>query len=335
MDLSHWEEKESSTRIEFVFISQEVLMPLTFGWRIPDFPDDGSDVEAFRAQIFPYLDTLHSHFDAVWVGDHFFPWMDRFDQSTDTIEAWTTLTYVLGRYPRFGGGTIVLSQAYRPPALLAKMALNLQWISGGRFILGVGAGWKENEYRAYGYPFPSAGARIAELDEAVQIIRAMFHDPSPAFQGETYHIEGAYGTPRTAPPPLLIGGSGRKKTLRVVAKYADMLNFANCSTETYRELLGVLEEHCHAVGRDFGEIRRTYAAECAAIAPDRAEVERILRESPFGEWDTIAGTPEEMIAQIEQYAALGIEHIILRFPDFPRTTCAERFLRDVLPHVQK
>jgi alkanesulfonate monooxygenase SsuD/methylene tetrahydromethanopterin reductase-like flavin-dependent oxidoreductase (luciferase family) len=310
-------------------------MSVTFGWRIPDFPVDGSSPDAFREQIFPYLDTLHGHFDAVWVGDHFFPWMDRFDQTIDTIEAWTTLTYVLGRYPQFRGGTIVLSQGYRPPALLAKMALNLQWLSNGRLILGIGAGWKENEYKAFGYPFPTAGARIAELDEAVQVIRAMFRDPSPTFHGETYQIETAYGTPRTTPPPLLIGGSGRKKTLRVVAKYADMLNFANCSPENYRELLDVLEEHCHAVGRDITEIGRTYAAECAAIAPDRSEVDRLLRESPFGEWDTIAGTPDEMTRQIEQYTALGVEHIILRFPDFPDTTCAERFIRDVLPNFQK
>ena len=99
-------------------------MPLTFGWRIPDFPVDGAQPDEFKRQIFPYLDTLHGHFDAVWVGDHFFPWMATIDQSVDTIEAWTTLTYMLGMYPKFRGGTIVLSQGYRPPALLAKMALN-------------------------------------------------------------------------------------------------------------------------------------------------------------------------------------------------------------------
>jgi alkanesulfonate monooxygenase SsuD/methylene tetrahydromethanopterin reductase-like flavin-dependent oxidoreductase (luciferase family) len=310
-------------------------MPVTFGWRIPDFPVDGSAPDLFREQIFQNLDTLHGHFDAVWVGDHFFPWMASVDQSIDTIEAWTTLTYALGRYPQFRGGTIVLSQGYRPPALLAKMALNLQWLSGGRFILGIGAGWKDNEYKAFGIPFPSAGARIAELDEAVQVIQAMFRDPAPTFQGKTYRIESAYGTPRAEPPPLLIGGAGRKKTLRVVAKYADMLNFNNVAPDAYRELLDVLEEHCQAVGRNSAEIGRTYASDCAAIAPDRAEVDRLLRESPFGQWDNIAGTADEMIGQIEQFSALGVEHIILRFPDFPGTTCAERFIRDVLPHFQK
>ena len=163
----------------------------------------------------------------------------------------------------------------------------------------------------------------------------MFSEPLPVFHGKTYHIENAFGTPRTAPPPILIGGSGRKKTLRVVAKYADMLNFNNCSAAEYQELLGVLEEHCQAVGRDMKEIGRTYAAECAAIAPERAEVDRMLRESPFGQWNTIAGTPDEMIGQIKQFEDLGVEHIILRFPDYPKTTCAERFIRDVLPHFQK
>jgi len=119
-------------------------MSVTFGWRIPDFPLDGSSAEEFRAQILAYLDAIHGHFETAWVGDHFFPWMESVEQNTSTIEAWTTLTYVLGKYPLLKGGTIVLSQGYRPPALLAKMAANLQWLSGGRFILGIGAGWKEN-----------------------------------------------------------------------------------------------------------------------------------------------------------------------------------------------
>ncbi len=161
-------------------------MAVTFGWRIPDFPVDGSSAEEFRAQIFNYLDVLHGHFETAWVGDHFFPWMDSLDQRTDTIEAMTTLTYVLGKYPRMKGGTIVLSQGYRPPALLAKMAANLQWLSGGRFILGIGAGWKENEYRAYGYDYPSTGTRIAQLEEALQVIRKMWsEDPPPSRESIT------------------------------------------------------------------------------------------------------------------------------------------------------
>jgi alkanesulfonate monooxygenase SsuD/methylene tetrahydromethanopterin reductase-like flavin-dependent oxidoreductase (luciferase family) len=307
-------------------------MTVTFGWRIPDWPADGASAAEFRAQIFNYLDVLHGHFETAWVGDHFFPWMASLDQRTDTIEAWTTITYVLAKYPRMKGGTIVLSQGYRPPALLAKMAADLQWLSGGRFILGIGAGWKENEYLAYGYNYPSTATRIAQLEEALQVIRKMWSADAPSFQGRYYSIQDAYCNPRPDPlPPLLIGGSGRKKMLRLVAQYADMLNFNNCSLEEYRELLGVLGEHCRAVGRNPADIRKTYCSECVAVAPTRSEVERALAESPFGESNTLAGTPEECASEIRAFAGLGVEHFILRFPDFPRTEMAERFIREVLP----
>jgi alkanesulfonate monooxygenase SsuD/methylene tetrahydromethanopterin reductase-like flavin-dependent oxidoreductase (luciferase family) len=309
-------------------------MTVTFGWRIPDFPIDGANATEFRAQIFNYLDVLHGQFETAWVGDHFFPWMESLDQRTDTIEAWTTISYVLAKYPRLKGGTIVLSQGYRPPALLAKMAADLQWLSGGRFILGIGAGWKENEYRAYGYEYPSTATRIAQLEEALQVIRKMWSEDAPSFKGKYYSIQDAYCKPRPDPlPPLLVGGSGRKKMLRLVAQYADMLNFNNCTLEEYQELLGVLDEHCRAVGRNPADIRKTYASECVAVAPTRPEVERSLADSPFRDGDKLAGTPDECAGKIRAFAGLGVEHFMLRFPDFPRTEMAERFIREVLPRI--
>lgn len=307
-------------------------MPLTFGWRIPDFPVDGADAGQFRAQIFDYLDALHGHLETAWAGDHFFPWMDTIDQTEDTIEAFSTLTYILGRYPRLKAGSIVLSQGYRPPALLAKMAANLQWLSGGRFILGIGAGWKENEYHAYGYDFPPPGQRIAQFEEAAQVIRKMWSEDAPAFQGRYYSIQDAYCFPRPDPaPPLLIGGHGRRKTLRVAAKYADMLNFNNVTAAEYRELLGVFEQHCQAVGRNPTEIVKTFSAECAAVASSQSGAERLLAGSPFGQWDMISGTPDEAAARIQAYADLGVRHIILRFPDFPATQALEIFIKEVMP----
>jgi alkanesulfonate monooxygenase SsuD/methylene tetrahydromethanopterin reductase-like flavin-dependent oxidoreductase (luciferase family) len=311
-------------------------MSITFGWRIPDFPVDGADQAAFRAQIFDYLALLEGHFETAWAGDHFFPWLETLDQRTDTIEAWTTLTYVLAKYPRLKGGSIVLSQGYRPPALLAKMAANLQWLSGGRFILGIGAGWKENEYRAYGYDYPAAGQRLDELEEAVQVIKAMWTQPAPTFEGKYYTIQDAYCNPLPdPPPPLLIGGHGRKKTLRLVAKYADWLNFNNCTLEEYADLLGVLADHCQAVGRDPAEIYKTYSSEGVAVAPTRAEVDRLLADSPFRELDLLAGTPDESAGKIQAFVDLGVQHFILRFPDFPATACAELFIKEVMPRFQQ
>jgi alkanesulfonate monooxygenase SsuD/methylene tetrahydromethanopterin reductase-like flavin-dependent oxidoreductase (luciferase family) len=307
-------------------------MNVQFGWRIPDFPVDGSNAETFREQIFQYLDVLHGHFDAAWVGDHFFPWMDTVDQRGDTIEAWTTLTYAMARYPKLRGGTVVLSQGYRPPALLAKMAMDLHWLSGGRLIFGIGAGWKENEYRAYGYDYPSDGTRLAQLAEAVQLIREMWTSAAPRFAGEYYHIENAYANPRPAPlPPLLIGGHGRKKTLRLVAQYADWSNFNNVNPAEFRSLDETLLQHCQAVGRDPGTILRSYSADGLAVAPSEGEVRAMLQDSPFSQYDHLSGTPGQVIDKIRAFADLGARHMILRFVDFPRTEGAELFIKEVLP----
>jgi alkanesulfonate monooxygenase SsuD/methylene tetrahydromethanopterin reductase-like flavin-dependent oxidoreductase (luciferase family) len=307
-------------------------MAVQFGWRIPDFPVDGSDDAAFRDQIFRFLDVLHGHFDAMWVGDHFFPWMDSVDQRTSTIESLTTLTYLMARYPQMRGGTIVLATGYRPPALLAKMAANLQWISGGRFILGIGAGWKDNEYRAYGYDYPRDRVRLAQLEEAAQLIRAMWTQDAPSFSGEHFQIQDAYTFPRPDPlPPLLIGGAGRKVTLRIVAQYADWLNFNNCGTEEYASLLETLHEHCRAVGRDPGSILQTYSADGVSIAPTEEQARQMAQASPFGGAGGISGTPEQVIEQVAAFEQLGARHIILRFTDFPRTEGAELFIREVLP----
>jgi alkanesulfonate monooxygenase SsuD/methylene tetrahydromethanopterin reductase-like flavin-dependent oxidoreductase (luciferase family) len=307
-------------------------MPVTFGWRIPDFPVDGSNQAEFRQQIFDTLALLEPHFEAAWAGDHFFPWMDTIDQRVDTIEALSTLAYVMAKYPGLKCGSIVLSQGYRSPALLAKMAANLQWLSGGRFILGIGAGWKENEYRSYGYDYPPTGERLDQLDEAVQVIRAMWSEDAPAFHGKYYTIQDAYCSPRPdPPPPLLIGGHGRKKTLRLVAKYADWLNFNNCTLEEYADLLRVLAEHCQAVGRDPAQIVKTYSSEGLAVAPTQAGVDRLLAASPFREFDLLAGTPDVSYQKIRAFADLGVEHFIVRFPDFPHPASAELFIQEVMP----
>src|SRR5437868_11966641 len=155
---------------------------VTFGWVIYPVPRGLSDEEMATSQSAGralmrdnerYIEALYPHFDTVWVEDHF-QWDNR-----PVLEAMTTLVYLAGRHEKLKFGNIVLGQSYRSPALIAKMAANLQLMTGGRFILGIGAGWKEDEYRAYGYPYPPAGERIDQLEEAVQIIRAMWAQ-SPA-----------------------------------------------------------------------------------------------------------------------------------------------------------
>jgi alkanesulfonate monooxygenase SsuD/methylene tetrahydromethanopterin reductase-like flavin-dependent oxidoreductase (luciferase family) len=306
---------------------------ITFGWRVPDFPEDRTDPAAFRMQIFNFMDALQSGgLDSAWVGDHFFPWPSEQDQALDTIEAWTTISYLLSRYEKMRMGTIVLSQGYRSPALLAKMAANAQWLSGGRFILGIGAGWKENEYRAYGYDFPPDRVRLDQLEEAVQLIREMWSSPSPTFQGKYYQIKDAYCSPCPhPPPPLLIGGSGPRRTLRIVAKYADWCNLNNAPLEACRTSLDILHQHCQAVGRNYDEIKKTFSCDNVAIANSHAEAEAMRQASFFGNILPFTGTPEEVASIIQCYVDLGITHFILRWVDFPSTKGAELFMKEVMP----
>jgi alkanesulfonate monooxygenase SsuD/methylene tetrahydromethanopterin reductase-like flavin-dependent oxidoreductase (luciferase family) len=309
---------------------------LQFGWRVPDFPVDGSDTLAFRDQIFSYMDALQGGLDSAWVADHFVPWMGSWDQTADTFECLTTLTYLCARYPAFKFGTIVLSQSYRPPALLAKMATVLQTLSGGRFILGIGAGWKEDEYRAYGYDYPAPAVRIHQLEEAVQIIRGMFTQPKTTFHGKYYHVEDVICEPKPfPPPPIMIGGSGRKLTLRVVARYADWWNSVGTSPEEMNAAIEALNGHCQAVGRDPASIVRTFSTDCVSVAGSTAEALRRAQASPFYSASAgLIGTPDEVAAGLQRYIDLGTQHFMLRFVDYPDFAGARLFIEEVLPRFR-
>lgn len=309
---------------------------IKFGIRVPDFPLDGSRGKTFTDQITRFLDRLQGSFDSAWVADHFVPWAEFQDSLTATPECWTTLTYLAARLPELSFGTLVACQSYRNPALLAKMAATLQTFSGGRLILGIGAGWKKDEYLAYGYPYPSRADRLYQLEEAVQIIRKMWREPKATFHGKYYHIEEAICEPKPEPaPPLLVGGGGKKITLRIAAQYADWWNFPGCSTEEYQELLTVLRDHCLKAGRDFDEITKTWGSECVAIAPSRQKAQELHAASPFNQYgQAIVGTPDEVAEQLQPFVNLGVKHFILRFVDFPSTAGAELFAREVAPRFQ-
>ena len=316
---------------------------IQFGWRVPDFPevmlpDPRQRATLLREQIFNYMDTIQDGLDSAWAGDHFFPWpsAEAMDQTLETHEAWTIMTYLAARYPRMTIGSIVLSQSYRPPAFMAKAAAVLQWLSGGRLIFGIGAGWKENEYRAYGYDYPSNPVRLAQLEEYVQILRKMWTEDAPTFKGKYYSIENAYCAPRPNPaPPLLIGGAGPKVTLRIVAQYADMCNLNGFSLDVCRSRLETLRQHCLALGRDYNSIGITYSNDCVAVAPTRAEAERMTEASFFKTSEQrLIGTPDEVAAQLQPLVDLGVTHFILRFVDFPRTEGVRLFMDEVIPRFK-
>ncbi len=303
---------------------------VTFGWVIQPtprgFPDEVMNdpnraAAALREANERTIEATRPHFNAVWAEDHF-QWGDR-----PVIEAITTLSYLAGRHTGMKFGHIVLGQSYRNPALTAKMAANLQLLTGGNFILGIGAGWKEDEYRAYGYPYPSAGTRIDELEEAVQIIRALWTQSQANFQGEYYSIENAECIPHPDPPiPLLIAGGGEKKTLRVVAKYADWWNYNFCTTEEYAHKQEVLAAHCRDVGRDPAEIVHTYYGALSLVA-DPAKAEH------RDEFHVVGGTPDMVADELNRFVQLGVQHFQLRFLDFPRTDGLEMFIERVIPRL--
>lgn len=268
------------------------------------------------------IEIARPYFDTMWAEDHF-QWDDR-----PVVEAITTLAFLAGKHPGLRFGHIVLAQSYRNPALTAKLAANMQLLTKGNFILGIGAGWKEDEYRAYGYPYPSGAQRIDELEEAVQICRAMWIDSPASFEGRYYRIENAHCVPQPNPPiPLLIAGAGEKKTLRVVAKYADWWNAPFMEADRFKRKQEVLARHCQEVGRDPGEIVHSYYA-IVSLSDDPEKVQR--NEDPH----FVAGSPDDVTTELEQYIRLGVKHIQIRFQDFPGSNGLELFINKVLPRLR-
>ncbi|HET9493891.1 MAG TPA: LLM class flavin-dependent oxidoreductase [Chloroflexia bacterium] len=303
---------------------------VTFGWVIYPVPranpaepppDPNAAARALMEANERYIREMQPHFDTVWVEDHF-QWDKR-----PVLEAVTTLSYLAGRHERVRFGHIVLGQSYRSPSLTAKMAANLQLMTGGRYIMGIGAGWKEDEYRAYGYEYPSAGERIDQLEETVQIMRAMWTESPATFHGKHYHIDNAECSPMPDPPiPLLIAGGGEKKTLRVVAKYADWWNYNFCDAEEYAHKQRVLADHCRDVGRDPSEIVHTYYG-FVQLTDDPSKMEK-------RDFHIIGGTADAVTRELEQFVRLGVRHIQLRIMDFPSTDGLQTLIEKVLPRLR-
>lgn len=314
------------------------MSQIKFGWRVPDFPVDGSSKgQVFIDQIHQHLAVVNEHFDSSWVADHFVPWAGWQDAETDSIECWTTTAFLAAAYPKLTWGTIVLCQSYRNPALMAKMAAALSSLAPGRFVFGIGAGWKEDEYRAYGYPFPRPAVRIQELEEAVIIAKQLWSTDHVTFTGKHYQIQDAILNPKPDPaPPILIGGSGEKLLLRVVAKHADWCNPGGGTREQYAHKLNILRGHCEAVGSDYDRIVKTWSSECVAIAETEEEAQRIAKAWPFcQEGNGLIGTPDMIATEIQHWIDAGVTHFLLRFADFPRTNGVELFVREVLPRFKE
>lgn len=282
-------------------------------------------------KTFPYLDQTYAPFDSLWMPDHV-QYTDN-----DVSEGWSLLAYAMARYPDKVCGHAVLCNSFRNPAHLAKMAATMQALSGGNLVLGIGAGWNEEEYLAYGWPFPSAKVRIAQLAEAIELIRAMWSEAPASYSGEHYQIEGAYCNPQPAPiPPVMVGGAGEKFLLRVVAQHADWWNYIYTDAETYSHKQNVLKEHCRVVGRNYDEIVQM-TNNGILIGETEADVKRLqadpdVRPVAAG---TFVGTPEQITEKLLTAIELGATYITTHFCDVPRAEGTQLFAEQVIPHLRR
>jgi alkanesulfonate monooxygenase SsuD/methylene tetrahydromethanopterin reductase-like flavin-dependent oxidoreductase (luciferase family) len=299
--------------------------PVHFGLGLPALPDPDRTSEDYIAGIQQRIAILSGLIDSLWFVDH----LQIDDQPL--LEGWTTLTYLAALHPQLNIGHVVLSQSFRNPALLAKMATTLQYLTSGHFILGLGAGWKEDEYRAYGYDFPSASTRVAELEETVQIIKALWTEKQTTIHGNHYQVAEAYCEPKPNPlPPIVIGGT-RPRMLRLVARYADWWNVSWRGIETYSQLVAECERACNEVGRDPATLRRSWFGGCIC-AENETELRQLNTDNITAEI-ALVGTPQQVIEQMQSFIDLGIDHFELALPfEHPMSKhCFELLANEVLP----
>ena len=305
-------------------------------------------------QQWPVMRDLALHadrapWDSLWVYDHFHTVPVPTDESTH--EAWTLMAAFAATTSRIKLGQMCTAMSYRNPAYLAKVAATTDVISGGRVQMGIGGGWYEHEWRAYGYGFPSAGVRLARLDEGVQIMRDAWRDGRVSFEGKHYQVDGAIVAPKPLQDngiPLWIAGGGEKVTLKIAAKYAQYTNFSG-NPEEFARKSDILAQHCTDVGTDYGSIVRS-ANVNAVIGTSEADVEQRLqriRQRLAGICgDTAAdamiamnrapgnatGTPDQVIQTLTGLRDLGCDYVICYFPEaaYDRSGI-ELFEREVIP----
>jgi F420-dependent oxidoreductase-like protein len=296
---------------------------MKIGLQIPNFtwPGSPANLGSKLADIARTADD--AGFASVWVMDHFFQIGGR-DRSSMLgpaedlmLEGYSTLSYLAGVTKKVRLGTLVTGVIYRYPGILVKTVTTLDVLSGGRAYLGIGAAWNEREAIGLGVPFPPIAERFRRLEEALQIAQQMWSANNGPYQGRYYQLAETLCNPQPLSqphPPILIGGTGEKKTLRLVAQYADACNlFARLGLDTIRAKLDVLKQHCDKVGRDYATIEKT-TLDTVHLAPGQASA-------------------ADVIKQCRTLADMGIQHAIFNMPNVQDITPLEIFGREIIPAV--
>jgi F420-dependent oxidoreductase-like protein len=299
-------------------------VPVRLGLQLPSFELGGVAPEALFAKLVDIAATAEaSGFDALFVMDHLHQIPGVGPPEHRMLEGNTALAAFAARTERLHLGLMVGSVTYRNPALHAKITTTLDVISGGRAIHSLGAGWYEEEHRSYGFEFPPLRERFERLEDALRIARAMFTQESATVEGRHYRVDGALNYPRPLRDdiPILVGGSGERKTLRLVAQYADGCNVFG-DPERIRHLMAVLDGHCEDVGRDPSEITRTRLG-TLAIAGTHEEAERRLAAWPDRanldperlRMVLTLGDPDEIAEQVRALLDAGMEGFVFHLPN--------------------
>ena len=283
-------------------------------------------------------------FPSLFRSDHYF-----INEQRASLETWTSLAVAARETSTIRFGPLVAPVTFRHPVDVGRMAAQLDLLSGGRFVLGVGNGWHEPEHTAYGLPFPERGERSARLGEAIRLMKAMW-GPGPVwFDGKHYRLRDVDVLPKPAPgrPWLLVGGSGPQRTLRYVAEFADEWNTPNAPLDAMRERIAVLDAHCAAIGRDPATVKKSMMT-FALVGPDQAAIERGMAHLPrLAELPTyaekraaaiergqIVGGPEEVIDQLGRLAELGISEVQFQHLDFHDDAAPEFLASEIAPRAQ-
>ncbi|GHO42287.1 LLM class F420-dependent oxidoreductase [Ktedonospora formicarum] len=268
-------------------------------------------------------------FDSIWLFDHFHTSPTLTQELT--FECWTSTAALARDTKRIRIGQLVTCNGYRNPALLAKMASTVDVLSHGRLVFGIGAGWYEHEFRAYGYTYPDTPTRLRYLREALQVIHEMWSKEEAFFEGKYYQVRGAINQPKGVQKlhiPLLIGGAGEQVTLKLVAQYGDACNFNAPDSETLKHKFEVLKRHCDAIGRDYNEIHRTVLYEVIMADTDEEALQKAYQgnipDERTRERDLV-GSPSTIRRRLQEIEEAGAQEVIIFLKDSVQLDSVRRF----------
>jgi F420-dependent oxidoreductase-like protein len=288
---------------------------MRIGLQIPSFtwPGGAAAIPGTLARIATTAEAAGFH--SVWVMDHFFQISQVGPPEQEMLEGYSALSYLAGITRTVKLGTMVTGVIYRHPGILVKTVTTLDVLSGGRAYLGIGAAWNEQESKGLGVPFPPLGVRFEQLEETLQIARQMWSGSDAPYHDKHFQLERTLCSPQPLSrphPPILVAGGGEKKTLRMVAQYADACNLYG-APEAIAAKLEILKQHCGALGRDYGSIEKTTLA-AVDLSPGKTSA-------------------AEVVEQCRVLAAMGVQHALFYLHDVHELRPLEIFGRDVIPAV--